>query len=668
MRYAHTDAPHTWRDYDAVAAAAAERDDVDGLGIVFTGTVDDDGTQAVGIDIDECIDAYDACTADAAAIVNRAATLTERSWSGRGLHIYLRIVGGMHIVDAAGRTVGRMRAAEAGRPTFGKTPAVEMMVYSSYFAVTATPWGPPRPVRTVTVDVLRNDILRDYPALAARIRPGPSPDAPTARSGLPRAVRRIMRDTTGRYPSRSEREYAVLAAMVNARWADDRIIGAVTSTSGMFGDALRTADRIRRGEITPAQGAAYVRTAIVKLRAAGDRPDVVTLRTDAARLADAVDAIAPGELTTRRAHETDRAVLRAVLARMIAAAAPDVAVAIRDIVLHVGAGIAMRTAANGLKRLTAAGWLARTSTGTVTQAATYGLGDRARDTLARSGADTNGHDADTKCTLTHPALCVSVHFVSKPVTDGRPLTDDDAAAPFVAALAAHRAIRPAAVAWRTMVGAMLTPADLADVLGVHLRTARRHIERLRAYGLVVTDGTAYTSTMRADVVETAAERLGIAAKRDAVAARIAAERDGIRRTINRRDRRDRERAGRMLRARLGIGADAAHAPAHAPQAVQAAPDAHTAPQAVDDAQRAVQAAPDAPVSMTTDGVTLAAPVHGLAAITSTTAPDDITHTVTALRTAPPAAVSLADVDVDAGALFGQAATITPPAAHRQYTP
>jgi hypothetical protein len=658
MRYARTDAPHTWRDYDAVAAAAAERDDIDGLGIVFTGTVDDDGTQAVGIDIDACIDAYDACTADAAAIVNRAATLTERSQSGRGLHLLLRVVGGMHIVDAADRTVGRMRAAGAGRPTFGaKTPAVEMMVYSSYFAVTATPWGEVRPVRTVTVDVLRDDILRDYPALAARIRPGPSPDAPTARSGLPRAVRRILRDTTGRYPSRSEREYAVLAAMVNARWADDRIIGAVTSTSGMFGDALRTPDRIRRGEITPAQGAAYVRTALRKLRAAGDRPDVVTLRTDAARLADAVDAIAPGELTTKRAHETDRAVLRAVLARMIAAAAPFVAVAIRDIEMHVGAGIGRQTCANGLKRLTAAGWLTRTSTGTVTQAATYGLGDRARDTLARSGAVTG---ADTKWTLPPTALCVSVHFVSDGVrNDGRPLTDDDAAAPFVAALAAHRAIRPAAVAWRTMVGAMLTPADLADVLGVHLRTARRHIERLRVYGLVVTDGTAYTSTMRADAVERAAERLGIAAKRDAAAARIAAERDGIRRTINRRDRIDRDRAIRMTRARLA----ARHAPAHAPQAVQAAPDAHTAPQAVDDAQRAVQAAPDAPdahtapVSMTTDGVTLAAPVHGLAAVASTTAPDDITHTVTALRTAPPAAVSGADVDVDAGAgaLFGHAA-------------
>lgn len=540
LRYAHVNAPHTWRSWADVDAAARDRDDIDGLGIVLTGTVDDDGTQLVGIDIDGAID-NGAITPQAMHLVRRLSTLTELSPSETGIHAYIRVIDGMHMIDATGRPTGNTKHPQPWRhPT--KRPAIEMHAQRTYLTATGHAWGDPRPVRRMTYAELV-DALTDHPDITARMRPGAYPTSPTGRDRIPRAVVRILRDETRRYATRSERDYAATAALVNAGWDDARIIAFLTSTAalGMARGQLQTATRLRDGATTPPAAAARIRHDITKLRTQGDRPDVADLRSGIDALGAHIDALPQGTLTTRRAHETDARVMLAILHTMYAAGRIDVTAPIRDIELRLGAGVGRSAVANALKRLTAAGWLTRTSTGTVTQAATYALGDRANDAMTRA-APCQKVDTYT------PPLCVSVHFVSQP---DRPLSDDDAARPLVAAIMVHRAIRAAAAAWRAMDGAMLTLNELADALGCHVRTARRHLARLGTYGLVITDGTAHTAVMRPDVIERAAERLGIAQRRDARAAEITAERDGRSARIGTRAAaRDRARAGRMLTARI----------------------------------------------------------------------------------------------------------------------
>lgn len=555
-RRANIAAPHTWRDAQACAQAAANGID-DGIGVVFTGGVDADGTQLIGIDIDACIDDTGGMDAAAWATVRAADTLTETSVSGRGVHLYLRVVGGVHI-DGRG---GRMRVVTGGPQRGGHAPAVEMFVSGCYFAATGQPWGGVRGVRTVDVDALR-EILSRYPRIVAAISAGPSTSATNARTRWPRAVWRALH-ADGRYASRSEREYAVITGMINAGWADARIVAAVTSTApgGVIVTRLKTAADIVARRITPAQGAANVMHAAAKIRAAGHRVDVVTMRTNIDALAAHIDALTPDALTTRRAYETDRAVMLAVLHTMRTAATTTAAAApTRDIELRLGAGVGRRTVGNALKRLTSSGWLALTTPGTCTQAATYGMGPRAIDAAAHAtpvaaahtanDADDDGHPRGHIFPTYTPALCVSGKNVSAPVSA------DDAAAHYVAALCTHRAIRPAAQAWRALAGVMLTPSELADALGCHVRTARRHIARLSAHGLAITDGTAYTAAMGVHVVERAAETLGIAARRDKRAAEITAERDGLRARAN-AAARERGAALRPLRARVrGLAIDA----------------------------------------------------------------------------------------------------------------
>ena len=631
---------HTWRTWHDVSAAAVDRDDIGGLGVVLTGTTDgDDGTQLFGIDIDGAVD-DGAITPQAMRLVQRLATLTELSPSETGLHAYVRIIGGVHIVDAAGRPTATTRHPQPWQhPT--KRPAIELHGQRTYLTVTARPWGDPRSVRTMTYADLA-DALRDHPDIAARIRPGEYPTSPAGRDRTPRAVLRILRDT--RYTSRSERDYAAAAALVNARWDDARIVSFLLSDAawGIARGQLHHAARLRNGTTTHEQAADAIRREIGKLRAQPHRADVVDLRTRLHALAARLRNAAPGTTTTPRAHETDTRVMLAVLATMTTAAVDDVATPIREIEMALGAGIGRQTIANALKRLTAAGWLTRTSTGTVSQAATYALGDRAHDAV-RAGTQ-SGHLQETP-------LCISVHFLSAP---SRPLSDDDAARPLLAAIMVNRAIRSAAAAWRAMNGAMLTVAELADALGCHVRTARRHIARLTAYGLVVSDGTAHTAAGGIDVIERAAERLGIAARRDRRAAEIANERD--RPTVKRYLRRDRQRAGRMLTARIRARANntmqitpnapqGQHGPQTTPQGHTHHPDENRGRSGPFDAIGNTGA-----VTVAVGDASLTTSVDALATL-GTAHAQGIAHAVDGLRAGD-------GVTIAAAGLFGQPVTVT----------
>jgi len=83
--YASATDPDTWASFDRARDVAATRDDVDGIGFVFT----DDDTVA-GIDVDDCRDAETGSPSDVARdIIDRLDSYTEVSPSGTGYHVYV---------------------------------------------------------------------------------------------------------------------------------------------------------------------------------------------------------------------------------------------------------------------------------------------------------------------------------------------------------------------------------------------------------------------------------------------------------------------------------------------------------------------------------------------------------------------------------------------------
>jgi putative DNA primase/helicase len=84
-RNAKTDDPATWGTFEA-AIYFSRNNDLPGIGFVFTETDD-----FVGIDLDECLDpASGSIKAEAQQIINRLASYTEISPSGKGVHVIAR--------------------------------------------------------------------------------------------------------------------------------------------------------------------------------------------------------------------------------------------------------------------------------------------------------------------------------------------------------------------------------------------------------------------------------------------------------------------------------------------------------------------------------------------------------------------------------------------------
>lgn len=658
-RRARTNDAATWRTWDAVVAAARDKDDVDGIGIVFDGTIDaTTGAALVGIDGDAVVDRGAYTYRPMADAARRADTMAELSASGTGVHLYLHVIGGVHIDGPRGPGRAVQPLTDAPRhPWSGKRPAVELYVCDSYFACTGEALGAARPVRTVTY-VEFVDIVRTVaPALAARVRPGPPPPRQHTPRRIPRAVwRALARDD--RYASRSEREMAVIGGLINAGYTDAAVIAWVT---GRPDDGrLHTPARMAAGTLTHTQAAAAIGAGCRKHRARGHTPAVANARRTVADALAAIDAAPVGTLTTRRAHETDRAVLRDILRRMAAAGTVTAAaVSTRDIALAIGAGVTQPTVTRAIRRLTAAGYVTVAARGTLTQAATYAVGPRL---TAADSLRTEKHHL-------HPPVCVSDAFLSAGVSADCPQgVDADAGhAARMAAVATHPRIRAAAAAWRAMDRVMLTPSELAAALGCHVRTARRHIAALAAYGLCIGDGIAHTAVATPAVVDAAAERLGIGARRDALAARIMTERDGLRARRDARAAAERASAGKQLRARMGIGAEnkMKHTTPNAPQGPYGPQTTPQGPTYHPDPNGGRTAHPDASavtVAVTADGDAITASVtaaDGGTAAATVAALGGLRAMADAVRPADAAPGADALAAIDAAGLFRHPVTVTP---------
>ena len=190
----------TWGSYPE-ALLALQREDINGLGFVFTAK--DDYT---GIDLDKCVDTAGIPESWAQAIVDAMDSYTELSPSGRGLHIIIR---------------GKL---PPGRRRRGR---IEVYDQARYFTMTGDSLGPPRPIalRDIELEVFFEAYLADAPPT----RTSPPPPAP-APSGDPMPdrdvllrmlscaagprIRRLWRgDTTG-YGSASEADLALVSHLL----------------------------------------------------------------------------------------------------------------------------------------------------------------------------------------------------------------------------------------------------------------------------------------------------------------------------------------------------------------------------------------------------------------------------------------------------------------------
>ena len=153
-RKAAVDNPRSWTTY---ARAQAALGDFDGLGFVFTETA------YCGIDLDHCIDDAGTVEAWALAIVQRFSSYTERTPSGRGLHIWIR----GRLPGGHGRKRGGWGAASTG--------AVELYSTGRYFTVTGTHL-PETPATIETRQAeLDHFLAKHFPS-----RPAPQPGAPAS--------------------------------------------------------------------------------------------------------------------------------------------------------------------------------------------------------------------------------------------------------------------------------------------------------------------------------------------------------------------------------------------------------------------------------------------------------------------------------------------------------
>jgi primase-polymerase (primpol)-like protein len=221
-RASSTDA-RTWAPFEQALSTYYEREDVNGIGFVFS--ADD---PFVGIDLDKC--RYDGVISPAARlIVSALNSYTEISPSARGLHI---------IVRARLEGEGRRRAG------------VEMYSEGRFFSVTGRllPSLPGRvKSRQAELDELR---ARLFPPLAppSRIDSGVVPQddrellerAFDARNGV-EFSRLWNGDTTG-YPSPSEADLALVSHLAFWTGGDPDRIDRLFRSSGLYREKWERAD------------------------------------------------------------------------------------------------------------------------------------------------------------------------------------------------------------------------------------------------------------------------------------------------------------------------------------------------------------------------------------------------------------------------------------------
>lgn len=248
LQPAKSNDPATWGSYEQAARGQAVRA-ADGVGFVF---VAEDGL--VGIDLDDCRDEQSgALTPEAEALVARLATYAEVSPTGTGIKLFA------------------LGALPPG--TRNKGNGVELYAARRFFTVTGRLVGPYRTVEAVPPDVLAALTTPIELSLAPRAQSKPgegredvrvedSPHSLGPSHVLPPQVKRpapgwLLRlwtgDWSGRYPSRSEADLALVGGLAKYCDHDPTILDLWFRASGLMRpkwDERHAADGSTYGQVT----------------------------------------------------------------------------------------------------------------------------------------------------------------------------------------------------------------------------------------------------------------------------------------------------------------------------------------------------------------------------------------------------------------------------------
>lgn len=231
-RKASTTDPASWSDF-ATAAAMAQTVGVDGLGYVFA--ADD---PFVGVDLDGAIGEDGELTPEAERIVDELDSYTERSPSGRGVHVIVR-----------GDLNGHGDGARSG--------PVEVYGARRFFTFTADhlPGTPgtiePRQEQldAVLARVLGPSAGRVGDAAGISIRIDPGAQAPAAKLAALIDNSETFRKTWERrrdFPSQSEHDQSIANLTADAGWGDQEIADAIVAHRRAGGADLKRPDYYER--------------------------------------------------------------------------------------------------------------------------------------------------------------------------------------------------------------------------------------------------------------------------------------------------------------------------------------------------------------------------------------------------------------------------------------
>jgi putative DNA primase/helicase len=235
---ASTTDPTTWSTFDDAVIAATHGDGGDGVGYVFA---DDD--PFVGIDLDACLADDGSLDPTAAAIVASLDSYTERSISGRGLHVLVKATlnGGRHRGRIDGRIGFEVYGTEryfivTGDSLTGAPTTIEHR--QEQLDRTLAHVLPPEPKQATLHADIPTSTLEDTELLDRAF---------AAKNG--RDLERLHRgDTTG-YPSRSEADLALVGGLAFWTGPDPVRLDRLFRGSGL----MRQKWDSRRGETTYGQ-------------------------------------------------------------------------------------------------------------------------------------------------------------------------------------------------------------------------------------------------------------------------------------------------------------------------------------------------------------------------------------------------------------------------------
>ena len=205
---AQSNNPDTWATA-AEAWAAKKQYRWAGIGYVFT-----IAAGVVGVDLDHCFDDDDRLSDDAAQIVDMMRSYTERSPSGRGLHIL-----------ACGKV-----------PRSVIKPGFEMYCEKRFFTMTGNVYGPARNIEDRPDELLALfAVYDDTPDAPPRIEieSGVAPSTRYGQAALMGAMRNVAMAVNGGRHNTLFKETASIVELVNAEAIDRAEVERVMTAAGL---------------------------------------------------------------------------------------------------------------------------------------------------------------------------------------------------------------------------------------------------------------------------------------------------------------------------------------------------------------------------------------------------------------------------------------------------